>query len=66
MPEINKLFTLYWIDGRKTSITGLNLPDAFTSAGYDMDNLKTLSTFVEDNETSFQWNKEKSIWVENI
>jgi len=42
-----KRFTLHWLDGKKETVTGTSIPDAFARAGYGSGALAAVDYFEE-------------------
>lgn len=52
---MKKKFTLYWLDGMKEVIEGIDIANAFTRAGYGAGALAALDFHTEGEDNSYEW-----------
>lgn len=58
-----KLYTLYWLDGKRETVSGLNPAQAMTLAGYGGGAVATLDFYANGDDHDYQWDVEKRDWV---
>ena len=56
------IFTLYWRDGKKQTIKGFNIADAFTAAGYGAGAMGALDFYEKGDSNEYKWNTETKTW----
>lgn len=61
---MEKKFTLYWLDGKKNTVTGFSIADAMNKAGYGAGAVRALDFYDEGNSLgSYGWNPNTRSWV---
>jgi len=51
-----KEFSLYWLTGKKERVTGYDIADAMTRAGYSSGALRGLDFYAPGNNENYIWN----------
>jgi hypothetical protein len=51
-----KKFHLFWLDGKRETVQGKSIADAFQRAGYSQGALRALDFFLEEgNKSEYTW-----------
>jgi hypothetical protein len=56
-------YTLYWLTGQREVVTGFNVAEAMTLAGYGNGALGALDFFAYGDNKEYTWDGEKHKWV---
>jgi hypothetical protein len=54
-------YTLYWKDGKRELVTGTNISDAFTRAGYARGAIAALDFYKPGDDHSYEWSSDH-VW----
>ena len=58
-----KLYTLYWRDGKRETVSGPTLAQAMTLAGYGGGAVRALDFYANGDDHNYTWDSEKRNWV---
>ena len=58
-----KLYTLYWRDGKRETVSGATPEQAMTLAGYGGGAVRALDFYANGDDRDYTWNAEKRDWV---
>ena len=58
-----KPFTLFWLNGQREVIHGLDAANAMTNAGYSSGALRALDFYKEGDSDAYVWNEASRAWV---
>jgi len=61
--EEEKIFYIYWRDGRKQQVVGHDIADAFSKAGYGGGAINAID-FYKQGVDNYEWNSEQRTWLE--
>jgi hypothetical protein len=59
---MNKTFTLYWLDGKREFVTGPDIAQACTNAGYGNGAMTALDFYTEGANNEYNWNPTIKDW----
>lgn len=59
------VFTIYWRDGKRQLITGRDIANAFTNAGYGNGALAVVDFYANGDDKEYTWDADKRYWVSN-
>ncbi|WP_391857006.1 hypothetical protein, partial [Vibrio cidicii] len=60
------LYTLYWLDGRRTLISGHRpFHEALMLAGYGGGAIRALDFYASGDNTEYTWDSESRDWINN-
>lgn len=55
-------FTLYWLTGKRETIEGPTIKEAFSSAGLGAGAISALDFYTEGDDTNYIYNKKEHTW----
>lgn len=58
-----KPFTLFWLNGQREVVHGLDAVNAMTNAGYSSGALRALDFYKEGDSDAYAWNEATRTWV---
>lgn len=58
-----KHYTVYWLDGKRTVLSGLDIADAFRSAGYGCGALGAVDFYSSGECNEYMWDSTQREWV---
>lgn len=60
--DYHKKFTLYWLDGKREVVEGLDVAKAMTDAGYENGAIKALDFHTDGEDTNYRWDRRTKVW----
>lgn len=60
-----KKFTLFWLDGKREVVEGLDIADAFRRAGYGGGAAAAVDWYANGDVSTHHWNHQLRCWVPN-
>jgi len=57
-----KKFQIYWLDGKHETVTGTDIADAFTQAGYGAGALGAVDFYDNGDQVKYTWNATTKNW----
>lgn len=63
MKEGDKLFTLYWLTGRREVVSGRDIAEAMTLAGYSAGALRALDFYASGDNQEYNWVEGERKWM---
>ena len=62
--DMQKTFTLFWLDGQKETLHGDTLSEAMTMVGYGNGAVRALDFYAEGKEADqYTWDKKEHKWI---
>jgi len=63
MTEDIKIFTFFWLDGKRDVLQGRNTADALNRAGYGQGAVAALDFWTNGDDHDYQWNEANRKWI---